>query len=206
MAQAPVSPALLTAEQFFALPEPEHGGKMELVRGAIVVHMPVSGGHGITAGILDRRVGGFVDVRAIGVLGPEIGFLLSRDPDVVRAPDVAYVSRERPPHGLPADGFVPFPPTTAIEVASSNDRDTDIQEKVDDYLAAGVQRVWVVRPRTRSVTVYRIDGTARIFRNGDVLTSDDAAFSESGFELPVAALWPEQTAQPADPAATAEEP
>jgi Uma2 family endonuclease len=58
-----------------------------------------------------------------------------------------------------------------------------------EYLDAGSERVWVVRPDSRTVTVYRADRTARILRQPEVLDSDDAGFTVNGFELPVAAVF-----------------
>lgn len=49
--EALVAEKLLTAEEFFRLPDPFHGGKMELVAGKVVCQMPVSGGHGKRASV-----------------------------------------------------------------------------------------------------------------------------------------------------------
>ena len=45
-------------------------------------------------------IGQFVKANTLGVVfGAEIGFRLASDPDTVRAPDLAFVRRERIPEG-----------------------------------------------------------------------------------------------------------
>ncbi len=190
MASPELSERLLTAEEFFKLPDPEEGGKMELVCGRVVTYMPVSGKHGTRALWIGRRLGDFADRHRLGEVGVEIGVLVRRSPDTVRAPDVAFFSGDAmPAEGLPEEGFVPFAPTLAVEVVSPDDLDRDVAAKVDDYLAAGVERIWIVRPKRKTVTVYQHGGTARVVGEDGVLTSDDAAFTAEGFELGLAELF-----------------
>ncbi len=187
---APVLEQLLTAEEFFELPDPLEGGKMELVAGRVVTNMPVSHGHGERVTNIVFALKLFLQDRPIGRLSVETGFLIRRDPDSVRAPDVAFLSNEMAPEGgIPDEGFVPCPPTLAVEVISPDDRDEEVSEKLAAYLAAGVQRVWIVRKKTESVTVHRPDGTARIYGRDETLTSDEAGFSVPGFALPVGRIF-----------------
>lgn len=190
MATPQVSERLLTAEEFYELPDPEQGGKMELVCGRVVTDMPVSGKHAMRAGVLIEYLAPFARQHKLGVVGPEPGILIRRKPDTVRAPDVAFfASASMPAGGIPEEGFVPFPPTLAVEVVSPDDLDREVAAKVADYLEAGVERVWVVRPRLRTVTVHRPGGAAQTITENGVLTSDDAGFSVEGFELPIAAIF-----------------
>ena len=189
MAAPQLSDRLLTAEEFFELSDPPEGGKMELVCGKVVRHMPVSRKHARVVVVLIARLEPFARGHTIGEVLTEAGHLLGRSPDVVLAPDVSFVANERiPVGGLPDDGFVSVVPTLAIEVVSPNDLDSEVAGKVDDYLAAGVKRVWVVRPRRATVTVFS-GSTSRIIGAGGTLTSDDAGFAVEGFELPVADLF-----------------
>ena len=55
----------------------------------------------------------------------------------------------------PVKGFFPGAPDLAVEVLSPDDRAGEVLEKVRDWLAAGTRSVWVVDPRTRTVTVHR---------------------------------------------------
>lgn len=189
MAPPQLSDRLLTAEEFFELSDPPAGGKMELICGKVERHMPVSRKHARVVVALIARLEPFVRGNSIGEVLTEAGHLFSRDPDLVLAPDVSFVANDRiPVGGLPDNGFVPVPPTLAIEVVSPGDLDSEVAEKVDRYLAAGVERIWVVRPQRLTVSVFE-GATSRTISAGGTLTSDDAGFAAKGFELPVADLF-----------------
>jgi Uma2 family endonuclease len=64
--------------------------------------------------------------------------------DRIRVPDVMVVRDSDP-----VDEIVVVAPLLCIEVLSPEDRMTEIQEKVDEYLDMGVDSVWVVDPRRR---------------------------------------------------------
>lgn len=190
MATAQVSTRPLTAEQFYELPEPEEGGKMELIDGRVAIEMPVNAEHGTLTGYLTEQLGAFVRRHRLGKLMPEVGFVLSRNPDNVRAPDLAFVAAEAiAARGLPKEGWIPYGPTTAVEVVSPSNLDADMALKVEQYLAAGVNRIWVVRPKTRTVTVHFPDHTARTFLPGSELASDEAGFAVAGLSLSVSDLF-----------------
>jgi Uma2 family endonuclease len=97
-----------------------------------------------------------VKANKLGVVfGAETGFKIASSPDTVRAPDIAFVRRERiPESGIPKE-FWPGAPDLAVEVLSPGDRIKAVEEKVGDWLASGASAVWVVDPKRKSVTVYR---------------------------------------------------
>jgi len=179
---------LITVDEFFALPDPPQGGKMELVDGRVVTMSPVGREHAALASRLDRALGNFADQHALGEVGVEGGFRLFPDRSLVRAPDAHWVAAERLSE-FTDRGFYDSFPDLAVEVVSPDDRDADISEKVHEYLAAGTARVWVVRPRTRSVTVHRPDGSAQTYTGDSNLTSADAGFALDGFSLNLTALF-----------------
>lgn len=181
---------LLTAEEFFLLPDPRHGGKMELVSGRVVCHKPVSGGHAERASIIDFELRTFLRPNPLGKLYVELGYLFARGPDEVLAPDVSFVSNAMlPPGGMPDEGYAPCVPTLAVEVVSPNDSDYEVSTKVNFYLAHGVQRVWVVRKRSETVEVFRPGGSAHVYGMADTLGSDDAGFDVDGFVLPLTTIF-----------------
>lgn len=92
------------------------------------------------------------------------GYQLSED--TVRGPDVAFISRERLPAETPT-GWWPFAPDLAVEVLSRSNRVSAMNEKVLNYLEAGIRLVWVIEPRTRIVTVHHS------LREGVILRGDD---------------------------------
>lgn len=62
----------------------------------------------------------------------------------------------------------------------------DGQQRVVDYLEAGVQLVWGIDPHSRSATVYHGDGSTRLLRDADALDGEDVV---PGFVLPLAELF-----------------
>jgi Uma2 family endonuclease len=74
--------------------------------------------------------------------------------DRYRVPDVVVLRG-----GDPADAIVVVPPLLCIEVLSRDDRASELQEKIDDYLRMGVGMVWVVDPRLR--TAVMVDASGR---------------------------------------------
>ncbi len=176
---------LMTAEEFFLLPEPKDGSLQELVRG-IVVTMPSPGRrHGVCCSKINRRIGNFVDDHQSGtVCSNDTGFVSEREPDSVRGPDVSYWSRERLPE-VPK-GYIEIPPDLLAEVVSPGDHYARIQKKVKDYLEKGVRLVWVADPEDRSVTVYRPGRMMVILSENEILTGEDVL---PGFSCHVSELF-----------------
>ena len=149
---------------------------------------PASGGHGLVAGEAFRRLANHVVEHRLGyVFAAETGFFLARDPDVVRAPDVAFIRTERLPDGPPLRGYVEVIPDLVVEVVSTWDTAAEVEEKVQDWLAAGVRLVLVLHPTTRSITAYRTAADVRRLREGDELDADDVV---PGFRCAVSDLFP----------------
>lgn len=174
---------LVTAEEFFWLPD---GKPAELVGGKVVRMPPAGGQHGAVAATLTLRVGNFVERRRTGkIFAAETGFIIRRNPDTVRAPDVAYIAQERLPVQLPP-GFMDLVPDLVAEVVSPSDSASEVQAKVEDWLSVGVQLVWVVHPNARSVTVYQSREHVRVLKETDTLTG---ATVLPGFSCRVAELF-----------------
>jgi Uma2 family endonuclease len=186
IAKSPATTKKTTAVEFFGLPD--HGGRHELIKGEIVEMSPASTMHGNIAMRLGAMLWSFVDEQQLGrVFAAETGFLIRQNPDTVRAPDVAFVDVKRiPPKGIPDTGFWAIVPDLAAEVISPYDRLSDIQDKVTDYLDAGVRLVWVVDPKTATVTVYESLKQVAILIGDDVLTGGAVV---PGFQLPLPKLF-----------------
>src|SRR5260370_5908725 len=93
-AYVPEMPQLMTAEELLYTNVPNK--RTELVRGRLIVHEPPSGRHGYVATNLAFRLNQHVDLTGPGaVFVGDVGFMLRRDPDTVRAPSVAVVLNDR---------------------------------------------------------------------------------------------------------------
>jgi Uma2 family endonuclease len=135
---------------------------------------PAGNEHGRVALSLSWRVAGFVDEHNLGaVYAAETGFLLSRNPDTVRAPDFAFIRQQRIDEIGPVTGFWPGAPDLVAEVVSPNDSFADVEAKSLGWLAAGCHVVWVAEPRQRHVTVYRSPEDITVLHSDAVLTEPE---------------------------------
>ncbi len=67
---------------------------------------------------------------------------------------MAFVRAERVPEITNPEKHVPFAPDLAVEVLSPNDRSDEVEEKIQEWLAAGSRTVWTVDPIGKTVTVH----------------------------------------------------
>src|SRR5918999_1116101 len=133
---------LMTAEDLLRLPD--DGFRYELIRGELRKMAPAGFLHGRIAIKLSTSLDQHVTNRNLGVVcAAETGFKLASDPDVVRAPDVAFIRRERVEEVGNVEGYWPGAPDLAVEVVSPSDTYTDVQEKVFDWLEAGARMIIV---------------------------------------------------------------
>jgi Uma2 family endonuclease len=120
------------------------------------------------------------------VYAAETGFVLSSNPDTVRAPDVAFVSQARIEEVGDVEGFWPEAPDLAVEVISPGDSYSEVEEKVFDWLEAGTKMVVVINPRQRSATVFKSPTDIFALAEADVLNGGDVV---PGFELAVREIF-----------------
>lgn len=162
-------------------------GPFELVEGEIVRTSPTSGDHGRIEVNLAAALKAFVRGRGLGrVVAGDVGIYTGRNPDTIRAADVAYVSEARWAARPRTRGFLDVAPELVVEVLSPDDRVVDLQRKMTEYFAAGVTLVWVVNPEARTVHVHRSLTDARIFGEGESLPGDEVL---PGLALPVREIF-----------------
>lgn len=166
--------ARLSADDLWRMGEDDI--RRELVNGEVIEMVPSGGIHGKLAAKVCKVLTDYVATHRSGeVVVGDVGFVLNLrvDPERVRAPDVAYISAERLPEGGLPQGFIRNAPDLAVEILSSSETSEQIQQKVRDYLEAGVRLVWIVAPEAKTVTVYRADGSARLLRDREFLEGED---------------------------------
>jgi Uma2 family endonuclease len=158
---------LISAEELFQMP---NLGRCELVRGEINMMSPAGAKHGLIIVNLSSLLDGFAKSHKLGrIMGAETGFIVRRNPDSVRAPDVAFIRADRLPANLP-QGYFDGPPDLAVEVLSPNDRASEVQVKIRDWLDAGCRAVWIVDPETKSVTIYKSTHDIVVLNFAETLT------------------------------------
>ena len=176
---------LVTADELLLMPD--DGRRYELIEGELIEMAPVGGIHGNIgmriAGLLFQHVHN----NDLGELfGAETGVFLQHDPDTVRAPDAAFIAKDRiPPDGIPT-GFLDTIPDLVVEVVSPSDRAGQVHEKIEQWIKHGVKLVWLVHPERRSITVYRSVREVQVLHEGDTLTGDPVL---PDFSCPVAEIF-----------------
>jgi Uma2 family endonuclease len=175
---------LTTAEELLRMPRGR--ARTELVRGELRMMCLPGARHGQIA----LRVGSLLNAHAsqtgCGVAFGEVGFLLARDPDTVRGPDAAFISRERYDAVGKTTQYWPGPPDLAVEVLSPNDTFREVQEKAREWVAAGCVAVLVLDPDQRTATVYRAGGDSHIYAGEETVDLRDAV---PGFSVAVGELF-----------------
>ncbi len=175
----------VTAEELLLIPD--DGVRRELVLGEVREMAPAGYAHGRIAMNVSTPLDRHVRERGLGiVLAAETGFKIASDPDTVRAPDVAFVRRERGEEVGEVEGYWPGAPDLAVEVISPNDSYAGVEEKVAAWLGAGTRTVVVVEPRTKTVTVRSSRTEIRILAGGDVLDLSEVV---PGWTMPVADVF-----------------
>ena len=177
---------LLTAEQLFALPD-DGCHRYELLDGELVEMTPPGGEHSGIASQVIRFLLNFIEDQHLEYLvGSEVGVVLQRSPDRVRAPDAYVIARDRLPSGRLPTSYLEVVPDLIVEVVSPHDRAGEVQDKAEEWLPAGARLVWVIYPKTRSVIAQRGLSEIRIYREEDRLDAEPVL---PGFTCPVGRLF-----------------
>ena len=176
---------LVTAEELLRMPD--DGYRYELVRGELRKMAPAGHLHGRIAINVTTPLDRHVRAHTLGtVYAAETGFKLASNPDIVRAPDLAFIRRERVEAVGDVEGYWPGAPDLAVEVISPSDTYAEVQEKVFDWIEAGTQMVILVMPRKRAVTVYRSLTDIVMLTEHDTLDGGDVV---PGWKIPVRELF-----------------
>ena len=144
---------LITAEEMYAMPDVP-GKRFELVRGELVEVPPATYPQAQLVVAIVVLLHPFAVERGLGeVFSDGLGYIIARDPDVVRVPDVSFIARRCVSAGR-IEGFIPFAPDLAVEIVSPEDQAEELYGKVREYLAAGTRLVWVFWPKYQAVSVH----------------------------------------------------
>lgn len=177
---------LLTAEDLYQFEGDSN--RYDLIRGELIQMSPAGGEHGELASTINGFLWVHVRERRLGkTYGAETGFILARDPDVVLAPDAAFIHAGRISTEMDQTRFLEIAPDLVVEIISPSDLARDVQTKVRTYLAHGVRLVWVVEPRQQYVTVYTADGSARFITYEEDLDGGDVL---PDFLVPLSEIFP----------------
>lgn len=172
---------LLTVDQFAQLPD--DGNRMELDRGELVSMPPPKPRHNRTAKRIFLELLRAANEAKSGDVFTEMAFRLGSD--TVRVPDVSFVTAEQA-RTIRPDEYIEGAPLLAVEVVSPSETAEDLEQKVEQYLAAGSRLVWVVYPRSERVYVYSPGSGQEVLAGRDPLTCREIS---PNFSCPVSRLF-----------------
>ena len=159
----------LTIEEFFELPEGETA--YELVDGRAIAKMSPKFFHSAVQAALIVLLQSWSQDK--GRVYPEWAIRLERKgADWVPVPDVSYVSYNRLSVDWILDEACPVAPELAIEIISPGQTFGNLAEKANDYLFAGVARVWLIDTQAKTITVFYPDTLPRTFRGDEVINDE----------------------------------
>jgi Uma2 family endonuclease len=103
------------------------------------------------------------------VYSNEAGLITQSKPATVRGADVAFFSFKRLPRRSEPSGFSAVPPELVVEIIGKGQGWRKMVEKAGEYLRMGVDRVWIVDPKRRSLTVLRPDDEPTVLSEGQAV-------------------------------------
>jgi Uma2 family endonuclease len=180
---------LFTAADVAVMPSDLPSGpvRYELHDGKLITMSPPGAIHGRRQARFAAYLFAFGEQPGHGQTFAEVGVLLRRNPDHLLGPDAAFLTTDQLPPKLSPEGYLLTIPALVVEVRSKNDRQSEIDTKVSDYLSAGVQLVWVADSDARTVTAHQPGAPPVVFAAADTLTAGTVI---PGFAVPVGDLLP----------------
>jgi Uma2 family endonuclease len=165
----------ITPEELLLLPDQVN---YELVDGKLVDRTMGMESSRVAANIL-ILIGRYVRQHASGhVFGADAGYqCFVDDAGKVRKPDVSFIRLGRIPNGIIPEGHCRIHPDLAVEVVSPNDTAYELEDKVFEYLQAGVPLIWVIYPPTKTIRIHRprtsAQGPVSELMDADMITGED---------------------------------
>ncbi|MGA9379813.1 MAG: Uma2 family endonuclease [Phormidium sp.] len=172
----------LTDEQFYQLCQNNRELNFERnAKGELIIMPPVGGESG-------NRESELITDLAIWNRQTRLGYTFSSSTVFKlpnggnRSPDAAWIRRERWEALTPEQKrkFPPIAPDFVIELRSETDNLSTLQEKMWEYLDAGVRLGWLINPQQQQVEIYRLGQVVEVRNLPTKLLGEDVL---PGFSL-----------------------
>lgn len=168
----------------------------EVVNGQFVEQPPMSAFETYLATALVEALSQyFTGTERLGRIAGETLFVIDPKSALQRRPDLAFISYARWPKSRPVPRKAAWDvvPDLAVEVVSPSNSADDVNDKVGEYLRAGVRSVWVLYPKTQWVYVFESLKRITIYEAGEELSGGDVL---PDFRVRVAALFDDTQTTP----------
>lgn len=176
----------LSDEQFYQLFHSNDEWRLEqTAQGELIIMPPI----GAISGNRESDLNGFVwlwnrQTKLGKVFSSSTIFTLPNS--AKRSPDVAWIAKERW-DALPLEEqekFAKICPDFVIELRSRTDSLTQLQAKMEEYLANGVRLGWLIDPMSQQVAIYRPNQAVEIISLPTTLSGENV-LPEFTLELPL---------------------
>ena len=182
----------VTSEQFEQLASAEQLARMELTKeGELIIMSPTRGTAGRKNSRLIQQLRNWADREEIGeVFDSSTVFILPNG--ARRSPDVSWIQSDRWNQLTTAqqDGFPPLAPDFVIELVSPSDiknqRYSDLQAKMQEYVDNGVKLGWLIEPSAKIGEIYRLGQKIEILNHPQTLSGENIL---PGFILDLTKIW-----------------
>lgn len=177
----------VSSEEFDRLCEDNPDLRLELTHeGKLIVMPPTFGDSGKKNISLSGQVWAWNESSDLGeAFDSSTGYDFTLIGSGKMSPDVSWIERSRL-IGVSLKQFVPVVPDFVIELRSSSDRLSDVQEKMREYQRLGVRLGLLINPQNQQVEVYSLAGQVALF-NQPVEVDCEAVMP--GFKLNLRKIW-----------------
>ena len=179
----------VTSEQFYRLAAVNHELKLERsAQGELIVTPPTGGETGRRNAKISTQLGIWcAQNEELGeYFDSSTGYELPNGAN--RSPDASWVKRERWESLTLAqkESFIPLSPDFVIELQSNSDRSSDLQAKMQEYIANGTQLGWLISPKQQQVEIYRADRSIEVLQKPTIVSGENLL---PGFQLNLDWMW-----------------
>jgi Uma2 family endonuclease len=174
-----------TEKDVLAVRESPERRLCELVDG-VLVEKPIGTKESMLASLLVHYFWSYLAQQDLGIVLGADGFVRLL-PDLVRIPDVSFISWEKlPERKLPDQAIADLVPDLAVEVLSASNTRKEMKRKLRECFQAGVRLVWLIQPKTETAAVYTSPTKCQFIAADQALDGGDVL---PGFSLPLKQLF-----------------
>ncbi len=178
----------LTDAQFYALCRDNPALRLELTaEKELVIMAPTGSLTGWRNSKVNQRLANWAEKDGTGLtFDSSTGFTLPNG--AKRSPDAAWVRRERWEvlSAAEQEGFAPFCPDFVVELRSTSDTLSTLQDKMVEYMENGARLGWLLDTQQKRVYVYHPGRSVQILDNPTTVNGEDIL---PGFELDLDEIW-----------------
>jgi Uma2 family endonuclease len=156
----------------------------EMIDGTLV-EKPVGLHEGLLEAAIIMALASFVLPRKLGLVG-SASTTMRILPEIVRLPDVSFISWRQMPNGIPKEPIPSLSPDLAVEVLSAGNTKREMARKRREYFQGGTRLVWEFEPEIRQVAVFTTPDTPTILTETHTL---DGGQVLPGFSVPLREIF-----------------